>query len=120
MSDGKLITEEKVSQAMVQAFIDLIEERKLAGKRELAATMETISGWLAERTRLSISPRHVQILVAAMREANLITVGGGGIGRPNTYDTTEAAMGPEQYWNQVDAFLLVWQHPGRKAISTGT
>jgi hypothetical protein len=110
---------DQVTERVVEAFIDLIQERKAAGKRELAATMDTIARWLSERTGLSIRPRHVQILTTAMREAGLITVGGGGIGRPNTYDTTEAAMGTEAFWQQVDAFLTVWKHPGRKAMLPG-
>ena len=74
------------------SFIDLIHERKLAGRQELAATMETIAAWLSERTGLTVQPC-VQTLTATLREAGIITVGGGGIGLPNTYDTTEHSMG---------------------------
>lgn len=108
-----------VTERLVLALIDLIHERKLAGKRELAATMETIAAWLSERTGLAVSKSHVQALTSAMREGGLITVGGGGIGYPNTYDTREREMGEEAYWAQVDAFLLVWKHPSRKAIAEG-
>lgn len=107
---------EPVTEALVMAFIDLIHERKLAGKRELAATLETIAHWLAERTSLPVRPPHVQSLAKAMREGGLITVGGGGIGLPNTYDTTEAAMGEQAFWQQVDAFLAVWRHPSRDRL----
>lgn len=110
---------DQVTERLVLGFIDLIHERKLAGKRELAATLETIAAWLAERTGLPVAPQHVQTLAAAMREGGLITVGGGGIGYPNTYDTREREMGEEAYWNQVDAFLMVWKHPSRKAIAAG-
>lgn len=102
---------------MVLAFIDLINERKLAGRTELAATHQTIATWLGERTGLALQPRHIGILTNMMLDAGLVTIGGGGIGYPNTYDTTEASMGPDAFWNQVDAFLLVWQHPSRDALS---
>lgn len=107
----------EVTERLVLGLIELIHERKLAGKRELAATQETIAGWLTERTGLSVSPAHVQALVKAMREGGLITVGGGGIGYPNTYDTREREMGEASFWDQVDAFLLVWKHPSRKTIA---
>src|SRR5690606_31801650 len=84
---------EEVTERLVLGFIELIHERKLAGKRELAATMETIASWLSERTGLPISAAHIQSLTTAMREGGLITVGGGGIGYPNTYDTREREMG---------------------------
>lgn len=100
----------------MHAFLDLINERKAAGRRELAATQPTIAAWLSDRTGLTVQPRHVATLVAAMEEVNLLTIGGGGLGRPNTYDTTEAAMGPEAFWNQVEAFLLVWRHPSVRAL----
>src|SRR5690625_939720 len=99
------------------AFIELVHERKLAGRSELAATMATIAGWIAERTGLPVSVNHIASLVPAMREAGLITVGGYGIGYPNTYDTCEDEMGEEAFWNQVDAFLMVWRHPSRRAIA---
>lgn len=105
-----------VTEQIVMAFLDLIEERKLAGKVELAATMQTIAAWLSERTGLKVAVPHVQALTNALRAANLITVGGGGIGLPNTYDTTEKAMGSEAFWNQVDALLLAWKHPSRNAM----
>jgi hypothetical protein len=110
------ISEDTVTQTIVYAFLDLVHERKVAGRRELAATMVTIASWLSERTNLNVQPRHVQTLVATMNQAQLITIGGGGIGRPNTYDTTEDKMGTEQFWNQVDALLAVWQHPSRQAM----
>lgn len=110
------VSKDPVTEALVLGFIDLINERKLAGKRELAATMETIAKWLSERTQLAVKASHIQTLTTAMREGGLITVGGGGIGMPNTYDTTEKAMGEDAFWNQVDAFLSVWHHPSRKAL----
>lgn len=108
-----------VTEKLVLSFIDLIHERKLAGRRELAATMETIAAWLSERTDLTVQPYHVQTLTATLREAGIITVGGGGIGLPNTYDTTEHSMGAEAFWDQVDALLLVWKHPSRKSLAPG-
>lgn len=110
------MTEQEVTEAVVMAFLELINERKLAGKRVLAATMATIAGWLSERTGLAVTSAHVQTLTTAMREGGLITVGGGGIGYPNTYDTREKEMGESAFWGQVDAFLLVWKHPSRKAM----
>lgn len=107
-----------VTEQLVLAFIDLINERKAAGRKELAATMQTIAAWLSERTGLNVAPGHVQTLTKVLREAGLITVGGGGIGYPNTYDTTEKTMGAEAFWNQVDALLMVWQHPSRKSLAT--
>ncbi|HEX6972722.1 MAG TPA: hypothetical protein VF234_10935, partial [Limnochordia bacterium] len=86
------------TERLVLAFLDLIGERKLAGKTELAATQGTIAAWLSDRTGLAVRARAVQTLIHAMAEAGLITVGGGGIGRPNTYDTCEAAMGVEAFW----------------------
>lgn len=105
-----------VTEQLVMAFLDLINERRVAGKTELAATHKTIAQWLSERTGLNVQPRHVQVLVQTLAEAHLITIGGGGIGYPNSYATREEAMGPEQFWNQVDALLMVWQHPGRRAM----
>ncbi len=110
------IGEENATEVLVYAFLDLIQERKAAGRRELAATLVTIANWISERTGLTVQPRHIQILVTVMNQAQLITIGGGGIGRPNTYDITEVKMGTEQFWNQVDALLAVWQHPSRQAM----
>ncbi len=110
------MTEHDVTEVVVMAFLELINERKLAGKSVLAATMETIAGWLSERTGLSVTSAHVQTLTTALREGGIITVGGGGIGYPNTYDTREKEMGESAFWDQVDAFLLVWKHPSRKAM----
>lgn len=110
---------DEVTERLVLGFIELIHERKLAGKRELSATLATIAAWLSDRTGLPVAPAHVQSLAAAMREGGLITVGGGGIGYPNTYDTREREMGEEAYWSQVDAFLMVWKHPSRKALAGG-
>lgn len=107
-----------VTERLVMAFIELIHERKLAGKRELAATMATVAQWLSERTGLPVRPAHVQSLTQAMREGGLITVGGGGIGFPNTYDTCEESMGEQAFWDQVDAFLMVWRHPARKRLAS--
>jgi len=101
---------------LLHAFIDLIQERKAAGRRELVATHETIARWLSDRTGLAVTPRHVQYLTLALRDGQIIDVGGGGIGRPNTYDTREAAMGTEAFWDQVDAFLMVWRMPGRESL----
>lgn len=113
MADG---FQDEVTETVVLAFIELVHERKLAGRDCLAATAETIAEWLSDRTGLAIAARHILQLTKAMREAGLITVGGGGIGYPNTYDTREEEMGEESFWNQVDAFLLVWRHPARKAM----
>lgn len=109
---------DQVTETLVLTFIELINERKLAGKQVLAATMATIAEWLSERTGLDLTPAHIQSLTKAMREGGLITVGGGGIGYPNTYDTCEKDMGSEAFWNQVDAFLMVWRHPSRKSIAS--
>ena len=109
-----------VTEKVVLAFIELIHERKLAGKKVLAATQETIAEWLRERTGLAVTPRHVQELSKGMQEGGLITVGGGGIGYPNTYDTREEEMGEAAFWGQVDAFLMVWKHPGRHAMARGS
>lgn len=106
-----------VTETIVLAFIDLINERKLAGRTELAATHDTIARWLSERTDLPLQPRHIGILTHTMKDAGLITIGGGGIGYPNTYDTTETHMGPDAFWDQVDALLLVWQHPSRHTLA---
>lgn len=105
------------TELLVTAFLDLINERKVAGRRELAATMNTIAAWLSARTGLNVQAAHIQVLTTALREAGIITVGGGGIGYPNSYDTTEKAMGPDAFWNQVEAFLEVWRHPSRKRMS---
>lgn len=110
------IREEQVEPLVLHSFIDLIQERKAAGKRELVATHETIAQWLADRTTLPIKASHVQALTLALRDGLIIDVGGGGIGRPNTYDTREAEMGIDAFWDQVDAFLTVWRLPNRKAL----
>ena len=101
---------------LLHAFIDLIEERKAAGRRELVATHETIAQWLSDRTGLNVTPRHVQYLTLALRDGQIIDIGGGGIGRPNTYDTREAQMGTDAFWDQVEAFLMVWRMPGRESL----
>lgn len=98
---------------LVHGFLDMIQERKLAGRRELVATHAQIAAWLAERTNLAVTPRVVSALTLAMRDGGLLAVGGGGIGQANTYDTTEDDMGIEAFWTQVDAFLLAWQVPNR-------
>ena len=101
------------TEACVMAFIDLIHERKLAGKPVLAATHKTIARWLSERTGLRIIPRHVQVLTQVMEQANLITIGGGGIGLPNTYASREDAMGPNNFG--IKWTLYSWYgsiHPG--------
>lgn len=108
-----------VTEQVVMGFIELIQERKLRGKDVLAATQSTIAEWLSDRTGLAVTPRHVQEMTKVLSEAGLITVGGGGIGYPNTYDTCEKEMGEEAFWGQVDALLMVWQHPGRKAMAGG-
>jgi hypothetical protein len=110
------IREEQIEPLLVHAFLDLIQERKAAGKQELAATMDTISVWLSDRTRLPVKPLHVQYLTLALRDGLIISVGGGGIGRPNTYDTREAEMGLDAFWDQVDAFLTVWRMPNRMTL----
>lgn len=107
---------DEVTERLVMGFLELIAERKAAGRLELAATMETIATWLSERTGLKLRAQHIQTLTTTLREAGLITVGGGGIGLPNTYDTCEKAMGPDAFWDQVDALLLVWRHPSRKSM----
>lgn len=101
---------------VLHAFIDLIQERKAAGRRELAATHDTIAQWLSDRTRLRVTRQHVQYITLALRDGLIIDVGGGGIGRPNTYDTREREMGLDAFWNQVDAFLMVWKMPNRKSL----
>lgn len=106
-----------VTETLVMSFLDLIAERKLAGKPGLAATMTTIANWLTERTKLPLEERHIAILVAALAEAGIISVGGQGIGKPNVYTTREEEMGPTQFWNQVDALLHIWRHPSRKTLS---
>lgn len=111
--------ENRVETLLVMAFLDLIAERKAAGRRELAATHETIAQWLSDRTRLPVRPLHVQYLTLALRDGLIIDVGGGGIGRPNTYDTREAAMGIDAFWDQVDAFLLAWRLPNRASLVPG-
>lgn len=108
------------TESLVLGFIELIHERKLAGKAVLAATMATIAEWLSERTGYQVTKDHVQSLTSAMREGGLITVGGGGIGYPNTYDTREREMGEAAFWDQVDAFLLVWRLPGHTRIRKRT
>lgn len=105
------------TEKLVLGFLELIAERKAAGKIELAATMKTIAHWLTDRTGLHVQPQHIQTLTKVLREAGIITVGGGGIGYPNTYDTCEEAMGSEAFWNQVDALLIVWQHPSRQRLA---
>lgn len=110
------IPEEQIEPILLHAFLDLIQERKAAGKRELVATMETIAAWLSDRTTLPVKAQHVQYLTLALRDGLIISVGGGGIGRPNSYDTREAEMGLDAFWDQVDAFLLVWRLPNRKAL----
>ncbi|HYF94735.1 MAG TPA: hypothetical protein VD969_21180 [Symbiobacteriaceae bacterium] len=112
----KDIREDQIEPLLVHAFLDLIGERKAAGKRELAATMETIASWLSDRTRLPVRAQHVQYLTLALRDGLIISVGGGGIGRPNTYDTREAEMGLDAFWDQVDAFLTVWKLPNRMSL----
>lgn len=108
--------ENQLESLLVHAFLDLIAERKAAGKRELAATHDTIAQWLSSRTRLPVTLLHVQYLTLALRDGHIISVGGSGIGRPNTYDTTEAAMGLDAFWDQVDAFLLAWRMPNRATL----
>lgn len=110
------IQEEQLESILLHAFIDLIQERKAAGKRELAATHETIAIWLTDRTQLKVTKQHVQYLTLALRDGLIIDVGGGGIGRPNTYDTREKAMGLDAFWDQVDAFLMVWRMPNRTSL----
>lgn len=116
-TNGGVGIPDPTTETLVHGFLDLINERKAAGRRELAATHKTIATWLSERTGLAVQPRHIPLLTAAMEEAGLLTIGGGGIGYPNTYDTTEAAMGPEAFWNQLDAFLLVWRHPSVRTLA---
>jgi hypothetical protein len=109
-------SEDQLEALLVHAFLDLIQERKAAGRRDLAATHETIATWLSDRTQLPVKPLHVQYLTLALRDGLIIDVGGAGIGRPNTYDTREKAMGLDAFWDQVDAFLLVWKMPNRKSL----
>jgi len=110
------IREEQVEELLVHAFLDLIQERKAAGRQELVATMETIATWLTDRTRLPVKAQHVQYLTLALRDGLIISVGGGGIGRPNSYDTREKEMGLDAFWDQVDAFLLAWKLPNRLSL----
>lgn len=110
------IPEERLEEILLHAFLDLVQERKLAGKQGLAATMENIAVWLTERTGLAVRGAHVQALTLAMRDGGLLSVGGGGIGRPNFYDTREEEMGLDQFWDQVEAFLAVYRLPGRRSL----
>ena len=110
---------EELEALLLHAFIDIIEERKAAGRPGLLATHETIARWLSDRTGLNVTPRHVQYLTLALRDGQIIDVGGGGIGRPNLYDTREAAMGTDAFWNQVEAFLAVWRRPNRESLRKG-
>lgn len=107
---------EELESLLVHAFLDLIAERKAAGRTELVATMATIATWLSDRTRLPVTATHVQALTLALRDGLILKVGGFGIGRPNSYDTTESDMGLDRFWDQVDAFLTVWRLPGRKSL----
>lgn len=106
-----------VTESLVMSFIEMIQETKSKGHSELTATWQIISAWLSNRAGLKVQPRHVGILADAMAEAGIITIGGGGIGTANTYDTCEKDMGTKAFWNQVDAFLMVWKHPSRKSMS---
>ncbi|MGE5672485.1 MAG: hypothetical protein ACM3XM_01175 [Mycobacterium leprae] len=110
------IREEQLEEIVLHAFIDLIQERKAAGKQELVATMETIAQWLSDRTTLPIRAQHVQSLTLALRDAHIISTGGGGIGKPNSYDLCEDEMGIDNFWDQVDAFLMVWRLPNRSQL----
>lgn len=116
MSQSAEVHIDPVTERLVLSFLELIGERKAAGRMELAATMATIAEWLSQRTGLALRPPHIQTLTNVLREAGIITVGGGGIGFPNTYDTCEKSMGTEAFWDQVDALLMVWQHPSRKSL----
>lgn len=110
---------DSITDTLVMTFLELIHERRLRGKPYLAATLDTTAQWLRERSGLSVEPRHVQVMASALEQAGIISIGGGGIGKPNTYASCEDDMGPEQFWNQVDAFLLVWRHPSRKRLAEG-
>lgn len=103
--------EDPTTALILHAFLDLIGERKARGRLELAATHATIAQWLSERTQLAIRPSHVASLTLALQQAGIIAIGGMGIGRPNTYDTREQELGIDQFWNQVDAFLMVYKLP---------
>ncbi len=110
------IAEDQLEEILLHAFLDLIQERKLAGKAGLTATMESIAAWLSERTTLRVKAAHVQDFTLGLRDGGLLAVGGGGIGRPNFYDTRETEMGLEQFWDQFEAFLLVYRLPGRRSL----
>lgn len=110
------IKEDQIESILLHAFLDLINERKARGKRELVATHDTIAQWLSDRTTLRVTRQHVQYLTLALRDGLIIDVGGGGIGRPNTYDTREQEMGLDAFWDQVDAFLMVWKMPNRRSL----
>lgn len=114
------LDDNRLESLLLHAFLDLIAERKARGRTELVATMETIATWLSDRTGLAVQPRHVQYLTLALRDGGIIATGGGGIGRPNSYDTTEEAMGMDAFWDQVDAFLLVWRMPNRHTLLPDT
>lgn len=120
-SDGKPECEaarpDAVTEALVMAFIEMIQEHKVRGYHALEATWVIVSKWLSNRTGLAVQPRHVGSLVDALAQAGIVTIGGGGIGAANTYDTTERAMGTQQFWTQIDAFLLAWCHPSRKSMT---
>ena len=99
------------TEALVMSLIEFIQEQKSKGYRELEATYEIISRWISGRSGIQVNPRQVAVLAATMAQAGIITIGGGGIGTANRYDTTESKMGVEQFWNQVEALLQVWRHP---------
>lgn len=111
------MSSDSITEIIVMTFLDLMADRRIAGKQGLAATQETIAEWLSTRTSLSISAKNVQDLVKVLQDAGLITIGGGGIGLPNSYYSNEDSMGAEQFWTQVDALLLVWKHPSRNSIT---
>lgn len=108
------------TEAVVMAFIEMIQEHKARGYYQLEATWQVVARWIANRSGFAVEPRHIGVMAAAMQEAGIITVGGGGIGSANTYDTCEKGMGPKAFWTQVDAFLIVWQHPSRKGMALKT
>lgn len=110
------VPEHELEERLLHAFLDLITERRIKGRAEFAITIANLSQLLAERTGLNVHPRMVQQFVLDLQAGGIITIGGGGIGTPNRYATREDEMGTAAFWDQVDAFLMVYKLPGRLSL----